>query len=327
MVSIASFKGDWLGFTYDGVHSSTYNIVRQSGSDLFAQELLPAQEDKALNVPGRDGQYFMTARNTSKDIKIRFAFEDLREDGIRAIRKWLGSKAVKELIFDEHPYKKYFAKSDGVVKMNYIAFDSADGTYRVYRGEGEIKFTLYNPYASQVHKELKNYSDEEYPTKIQWEDASGMLLDLSTPKVYDNFVGGECHLYNAGEMDSPFIIPRFMVFDNTGYQSITYELNGTQVGRIVLDLTKLTVGAYYKLDSELRLILGYDMQGETNFILNDKVYNHAIAAGDFFDIKALPVEENQRILMDPPPGPGASGHDIVIYADNGFQVEYDYLYY
>lgn len=327
MVSIADFNGDFLGFTYNGVHSSTYNIVRCSAGDMFQQELLPAQEDKTLTMPGRDGQYFMRARNTSKDIKIRFAFDDLREMDIRKIRAWLGSKEEHDLIFDEHPYKKYYAKCDGVVKIDYIAFDSPDGTERIYKGEGEIKFTFYDPYASHVWKELDSYSSEDYPTKQQWAEASGMLTTLTPPssKQYDNFIDSTCNIYNAGEIDSPFIIPEMEVHYSTGYQSITYSLNGTQIGRLVLDLTKLPAGQRYKIDSELRLILGYDQQG-TNFHLNDTVYNHAIVAGDFFDIKALPKEENQVITMSPSPAP-ATGHMVTLHQRDGFQVSYDYLYY
>jgi hypothetical protein len=57
------------------------------------------------------------------------------------------------LIFDEMPFKKYYAKVTGSASIKHIPF--AEGaTNRVYKGEGSIQFTAYDPYAYSVKKYL-----------------------------------------------------------------------------------------------------------------------------------------------------------------------------
>jgi hypothetical protein len=38
---MSEFKGDYLGFTYNGVHSSDLGIVRTSNGSRFDENLLP----------------------------------------------------------------------------------------------------------------------------------------------------------------------------------------------------------------------------------------------------------------------------------------------
>ena len=50
------FKGDYLGFTFNGKHSSNFGIVRTSSGSRFDEDLLPTIQDKSVQVPGKDGK-------------------------------------------------------------------------------------------------------------------------------------------------------------------------------------------------------------------------------------------------------------------------------
>ena len=149
------FKGDYMGFSYgvtqpDGTerltHSSTLGIVRTSDGSRFNENLLPTIQDKTVQVPGGDGTYFFGSYYTQRQFSVSFAFDSLTEEQIAEIRRVFGDKQIHDLIFDERPYKVYSAKVTGTATIKYIAF--AEGaSNRLYKGEGTIQFTCYNPFA------------------------------------------------------------------------------------------------------------------------------------------------------------------------------------
>ena len=51
-------KGDFLGFTFDDVHSSELGITRISDGSRYTENLLPTIQDKTIQVPGSDGTYY-----------------------------------------------------------------------------------------------------------------------------------------------------------------------------------------------------------------------------------------------------------------------------
>jgi hypothetical protein len=53
------------------------------------------------------------------------------------MRKWLGDKRVHPLVFDELPYKTWYAKVTGTASMKWIPFKEGE-TNRTYKGEGTI---------------------------------------------------------------------------------------------------------------------------------------------------------------------------------------------
>ena len=49
---------DYIGFIFNGKHSSEFGIVRTSDGSRFNENLLPTIQDKTVQVPGGDGTYF-----------------------------------------------------------------------------------------------------------------------------------------------------------------------------------------------------------------------------------------------------------------------------
>ncbi len=149
-------KGDFISFYYNGVHSTELGIVHVSSSDRYADALLPTIQDKAVQVPGSDGTYFFGSYYTQRSITLNIAFDSVTEDQFRRARALFGDKQSHPLVFDEEPYKVYYAKVTGTPQYNYICF----GSPRIYKGEGTINFICYDPFAHCLndYKYLDKYS-------------------------------------------------------------------------------------------------------------------------------------------------------------------------
>jgi len=82
---------------------------------------------------------------TKRTFTVSFAFDGVSEENLKKLRNFLDGKYIRDLIFDERPYKIYSAKITGTTLAKYIAFD--DNGANIYKGEGSITFTCYFPYA------------------------------------------------------------------------------------------------------------------------------------------------------------------------------------
>jgi phage-related protein len=134
---MSGFKGDFLGFTFNGKHSSELGIVRTSDGSRFNENLLPTIQDKTVQVPGGDGMYYFGSYYTQRQFTIPFAFEALTEEQVAGLKKHFGTKKICDLWFDETPYKAYSAKVTGSATIKHLAF-SEGATGRVYKGEGTV---------------------------------------------------------------------------------------------------------------------------------------------------------------------------------------------
>ena len=138
-----AIKGDFISFTYNGVHSTELGVMRVTSSNRYTDALLPTIQDKAVQAPGSHGTYFFGSYYTQRPITINVAFDEVTEDQIRLMRKKFGDQLSHQLIFDDEPYKVYYAKVTGTPQLQYIPFSSP----RIYKGEGTFTFTCYEPFA------------------------------------------------------------------------------------------------------------------------------------------------------------------------------------
>ena len=138
--------GDFLGFTFGGVHSSDLGITRVSGGDRYDEDLHPEIKDRTAEVPGLNGQYYFGSDFGTKSFDLEIAFDHLTEQQFRKLRRVFGTKQIKKLVFDERPYKYYLAKLESPVELSYICFDepkrtvasvARDGVRRITRVEQE----------------------------------------------------------------------------------------------------------------------------------------------------------------------------------------------
>lgn len=115
--------GDFTGFSFGGVHSSDLGITRVSGGDRYEEKLHPEVSDRTAEVPGLDGVYYFGSEHRERVFDITLGFDSLTEEQFRRLRTIFSTKDVKELIFDERPYKKYMAKIESPVELSFVCFD------------------------------------------------------------------------------------------------------------------------------------------------------------------------------------------------------------
>lgn len=281
-------KGDFIGFQFNGKHSSDMGIVRTSNGSRYNDILLPTFQDKTVVAPGSNETYYFGSQYTQKPFSISFATDSLTESQYRQLRAWLGDKQIHDLIFDETPYKIYSVKTSGSPTFNFICFEE-EGK-RIYKGEGSINFVAYYPFARSRFKYLNKYADEN---KKEWNAAAGLLEEQGT---YDG-KGEEINLYNPGDLKTDFL----------AYYSSDSILTSINIGSSFLyfnAIQKKGSDVYYRINSKTNLVEGCN----NNFELTGTLYNEHITKGNFFKI---PLGESIFTST------GAACEKI----------EYDYLYY
>lgn len=270
----AKLESDFIGFTYNGKHSSDLGIVRVSEGSRFNENLLPTMQDKTVQVPGGDGTYYFGSYFTQRQIPVSFAFDSLTEEQIAALKAHFGDKKIHDLVFDERPYKTWRAKVTGTATLKYLAFSEGE-TNRLYKGEGTIQFTCYQPYAICEKKWLSDYSS--WINIGEWKEASRMK---ETSAGYDVVSGANSiNLYNAGDIDTHFQLR--IDFVETKIPASKMYISGDAGSQLAWsEITALGEDTYVKFNSKLNLIEGYNKENRKT----GNVYNKYITEGAFFKI-------------------------------------------
>ena len=297
-----ALKGDFIGFSFNEHRSESLGIVRVSDGSRYNEDLVPTTQDKTVQVPGGDGFYYFGSDYTQRQFSINIAFDELTEKQFRELQQVFGTKELGKLIFDERPYKYYMVKSSKP-QLKYICFGK-DGE-RIYKGEGTLTFTAYYPFAKSVFKFLNEYGNKN---KDEWKEASGMKAEKGTYDIVSN--NGSISVYNAGDLETDFILKFSLPADNTPIGDIKITLSKENVGKVeaFLDLngfSKKDADTGFQINTKTNLIEGFNAEG-----LTGTLYNENITQGDFFKIP--PREEGYRISVT-----GATPIEIV----------YDYIYY
>lgn len=298
-----ALSGDFIGFTFNNVHSSDMGIIRTSDGSRFNENLLPTFADRTVQVPGGDGIYYFNSNYTQRLLQISIATDELTELQFRKLKQWLGDKEIHPLVFDEAPYKTYMVKINGTPTLKFICFDNitANGIERVYKGEGTIQFVAYFPFARCVKKYLSEYTNEN---KNEWAMTSGLRNQTTTDEtgnqiIYDG-TGKIINLYNAGDLETDF----YAYYNKTEFSKLTQVSIGSNILTFNISSAIDNRDAYIRINSKANLIEGCS----DNYSLTGTLYNKFITSGDFFKI---PLGESQLISV------GAECSKI----------EYDYLYY
>ena len=184
----STFSGDFLGFTYNGIHSSSLGIVRTNTNS--GEQLLPQMNDVTSVVSRTKGSLYYGTTYTQRNLTITFAFERLTEDDIRKIKILFNDNGIHKLIYDETPYKSYRAKANGSAIVKHLCF--SNGAERYYNGEGTINFICYFPYAVSEFSFL-----DENQQAADWALAS----DIPEEGLCGVIKGNKFNIYNAGDTD------------------------------------------------------------------------------------------------------------------------------
>lgn len=183
-------KGDFIGFTYGGVHFSGHGLMRVSDGSRYSTYLLPSINNKSVQIPGKDGSYFFNSNFGNMEFSISVAYDSVTETDMRKIKQLLGDKKPHALWFDENPYKEYIAKISKPPQFKWICFDESKNIYRdidgvsreemtrLYKGEGVINFTCHTPYA----RSRVNFLDDQVDS-VLWGYGRGSGRDYVLTQI------------------------------------------------------------------------------------------------------------------------------------------------
>ena len=295
---------DFISFSYNGVHSSDLGIVRVSDGSRFNENLLPTSQDKTVQVPGGDGTYYFGSYFTQKPITLSYAFDGLTESQIEYIKMLFGDKKIHPLVFDESPYKTYQAKVTGSSTLKYIPFGDKDFG-RIYKGEGSVTFTCYQPYATCNKKFLEDY-EEEFDNIEEWAEASGLL---QSGNGIDTLQNGQIVVYNPGIKPANWVVT--FTTESDYFEPCRFVLQDKVLefqGAVAKTHKKLGAIAYDEritFNSKTGLIEGwyaseYDGNIAVKYAKTGNIYNEYISNGQFFDIPITisKVLNNGRIEVE-----------------------------
>lgn len=327
---MAGLKGDFIGFSFNGKHSSDMGITRVSDGNRYNDNILPTMQDKTATVPGADGTYFFKTNYTQKTFNINFAFDSLTESEYRGLRQWLGDKKPHDLIFDELPYKVYKAKVTGSATIKTICFDSekdetsletniihnhmlGENTVipvnknieRLYKGEGNIQFTAYTPFARSQFKTVEEYSS--YNNVNEWVEASGIKSNTEISDVYNSNKNG-FDIYNPGDIETDYIITIPFVDNTIAADKLYLDQHAAEYQLEWNDIKAIGNDVEVCINSKLNLIEGWEEKDGVKK-KSGNVYNGYITSGYFFK---LPITDG----------------DVLILANHkNATIKYDYLYF
>lgn len=238
-------KGDFLGFSFDGIHSSELGITHVSSSDRYDEELFPEVKDKTIEIPNNHGEYYYGSTYSTRTFEIELAYDSVTETQFRKIRRLFGTNKICELIFDERPYKVYYAKIESPIEMSYVCFDEEEWIWdsenhnnyipgsinhkvytgnkrRIYKGEGTVNLICYQPFAHQLFKIKELYERAganqgnlitTYSNTDEWIESSGILTQEEWDEYHiDQVVNtGEPYtyaipVYNPGDLNVGFCL-------------------------------------------------------------------------------------------------------------------------
>lgn len=337
---------DFIGFTFNGRHSSEFNIYSVSDGSRYQDVLVPNPIDYTEQVPGGVGQYYFGSDMDIKEFPLSIAYDKLTETQVRELRNWLAPDAVGELIFDERPYKTYTAKISSSPSLSFICFDNYNREIskkeRVYKGEGSINFVCYYPLGvvSGEKKELKYYTShtDKYTNVDEWSVSSGMLNDLNTTGIdtgYDHYMtlpdGSKgIQLYNPGDKETDFILsfnkPKPM-------NDIKFTLSDGQQFVLNLRSDDTDVEKYGAVSDEEKQVA--QMTGGVITIDTKKnriMYKYGAGTAEAFETSIYFALKEGQFFKIPRNKTAQGGYNLVISADsyfdgNSIDIDYDYLYY
>lgn len=250
--------GDFTGFKFNGTHSSTLNLVRVSDSDRYQEDLVPDMDNTTSDIPGGDGQYYFGSRFKEREISCSMAYDKITETNRRQIKRWLGDKQIHELIFDEKPYIKYYAKVNKSITTKDLCFMENDS--RVYKGEFDISFIIYSVYGLQVSKDSCYFND--YENQSEWIESSGLISfnydGLGAINKIDSFVKHDnkiynINLYNPGDKETGFKFTfKKLAINQT--QALTFKSGNSTLSQWINPLASTGYFASIRDNKEFTLI-------------------------------------------------------------------------
>ena len=170
--------------------------------------------------------------------------------------------------------------------IKYVSFNEYDAegniAGRVYKGEGNLTFTAYYPYARCEHKFLDDEYYAQFETIHQWKAASGLKETKGTLDSWynaDNMVW-KIPVYNPGDLEADYKLYFPYDEENKIFGLLNVSVNDTILGFGSTFARLNEKDAHICVDSHANLIYGVD----ANFNQTGTLYNKFLTSGEFVKI-------------------------------------------
>lgn len=150
---------DYCGFRFGNIHSDDLHLTVVSSGSRYNKNLLPSPTDYSDDIPGADGKYYYGQVYGTREFTINVAFDSIDEPTWRRISQVFSTDKLRDLVFDENPYKVYRAKLRSAPDFKFVAFTDRKTGQRIYKGEGSFSFICYHPYAFCFNKYIVRAAD------------------------------------------------------------------------------------------------------------------------------------------------------------------------
>ena len=355
------WKGDFLGFTLGGQHSSSLGIVRVSDGSRYHEDLMPEFEDKVVKVDGRDDTYYFGSEYKQKNIEIPIAFEDLTEEQLHQLKILMNGSELKPLIYDESPYKVYTVKANGISSLTYVCFDTP--YERVYKGEGTLNFIAYFPFARSRFNYLEDYTPSNISewrgavdNKKDWVKASRIpygsktcsakaevvRIDGNDYQLTADTITSALNQFESGDFIAFLVNPgdraadiKYSIRNNRGFnEARLYKISLKKVTNN--DFAHAEEIAYFKINMSFRVDSGITINSKNLLLMyyhtssdftnktNGYIVNDKIVEGQIFNVP--PSRENEYYYLELTPLFLDGGQFMSTLSFDEVD-EYNYLYY
>ena len=317
-----AIKGDFISFTYNGVHSTDLGIVRVTVSNRYDDSLLPTIQDKTVQVPGSNGTYFFGSYYTQRQINVDFAFDEVTESQIRLMRRTFEGTRSHLLVFDEEPYKVYYSKVVSTPKLTYIPFgDTTVDGKRLYKGEGKLTFTCYDPFA-HCPDNYKNYNEwiinspiwYKYDNKDEW----NFSAQLTTDTIYDTWDSSSksFQLYNPGDLEADFFVILPICDGLTGIKIDNTNTAANATLGLAAGMEAKGEDTHIRFNSKLNIIEGLKYSESTGYTKTGNIYNSYINSGSWFKIPKTLIDDWKLTLINYNGTSASQDNDFNLIIDN-----------
>ena len=228
-------KGDYIGFTFGGVHSSELGLMRVSDGSRYNQDLLPPLQDKTAQVNGRDGAVYFGSQYNTRPIKVPVAFDNMTEENFNQLKRLLQDKKPKYLWFDETPYKQWLVKAANAQSFKWICFDESHNgkEKRIYKGEGTLEFSCFSPYAESRVTFLDDEVDQviyRYNKKLYFGDTPYLeIFNVEGNGILNRELFYSSFLKNQDPTDDIFVIENYPTLKPVFTTKTEKDKNGNDV--------------------------------------------------------------------------------------------------
>lgn len=250
-------RGSFLGFTYNGIHSSIVGITRTSHGNANEERLIPIMKDLSVDNVGSDNSYHFGTLYTKREFVVNFCYEEMTEQQKKLITKMWKDGEIHDLIFDEYPYKVYSAKITGNSTFKEIPFfhnKELGEKERTYSGEGTFVFTSFSPFARSRYEYIEDYIVELIHEWVSTQEEEVLIRDAKFTK--------ESQIENAS------IAYGFVANEHNTIGSIAMEDEHVDDWLLTERLKKTSMGAQIDYSEETT------DNGGIYFALEDSFYNN-----------------------------------------------------